>query len=157
MESPSSVTRSPFAKGAAGLDAPQTHIDADTSAAKKQLADLQQAGQQTQAALAEGKPGDRRAALCKELTKLNEKVEYSTLGALYERVAAEENVRGEYVLVVEGYTANDEDMFWHSLTVEEHVAHYMNEGLSKMDAMKAAASDRNVGKGEIYKIMNKKE
>ena len=101
--------------------------------------------------------GDRRAALCKELTKLNEKVEYSTLSALCERVAAEENVRGEYVLVVEGYTANDADMFWHSLTVEEHVAHYMAEGLSKMDAMKAAASDRNVGKGEIYKIMNKTE
>ena len=98
--------------------------------------------------------GDRRATLCKELTKLNEKIEYSTLGALCERVAGEENVRGEYVLVVEGYTANDEDMFWHSLTVEEHVAHYMAEGLSKMDAMKAAASDRNVGKGEIYKIMN---
>ncbi len=98
--------------------------------------------------------GDRRATLCKELTKINENVEYSTLSALRARVEAEENVRGEYVIVVEGYTANDADMFWHSMSVEEHVAHYMAEGLSKMDAMKAAASDRNVGKGEIYKIMN---
>lgn len=99
--------------------------------------------------------GDRRAALCKELTKLNENVEYSTLSALCARVKAEENVRGEYVIVVEGYVPNEQDMFWHSMSVEEHVAHYMAQGLSKMDAMKAVSSDRGVGKGEIYKIMNK--
>jgi len=98
--------------------------------------------------------GDRRAALCKELTKLNERIDHSTLSALYEKACAEESIRGEYVLVVEGYTAREEDMFWYGMSVERHVKHYTEQGLSKMDAMKAVAADRGVGKGEIYKEIN---
>ena len=37
------------------------------------------------------------------------------------------------------------------MTVKEHVAFYENAGMSRMDAMKAAAKDRGVGKGRIYK------
>ena len=41
------------------------------------------------------------------------------------------------------------------MTVEEHVEHYISLGLSKMDACKSTARDRGVGKGEIYKIINR--
>ena len=47
-------------------------------------------------------------------------------------------------------------MFFAEMTVPEHVAFYEQNGLSRMDAMKAAARDRGVGKGEIYKEMQKK-
>lgn len=100
--------------------------------------------------------GDRRATLCKELTKINEKITYSTLSALSAEADAAQSIKGEYVIVVEGYVATESDMFWHDMTVEEHVEHYISLGLSKMDAMKAVSSDRGVGKGEIYKIINAK-
>ena len=39
------------------------------------------------------------------------------------------------------------------MTVKEHVEEYISRGLSKMDAMKAAARDRGVSKSDIYKEM----
>ena len=96
--------------------------------------------------------GDRRRiSLCRELTKLNEEVLRLTLAeavAYYEENAP----RGEYVLVVEG--AGDEggaaEAFWTALSVPDHVAHYVEQGMTKKDAIKAAAKDRGVPKNEVY-------
>lgn len=96
--------------------------------------------------------GDRRIALCRELTKLNEEITRTTLdGAVsyYEK----EEPRGEYVLILHGAEAMERALEWSAMTIPEHVQFYMNSGMSKMDAMKAAARDRGVGKGEIYKAM----
>jgi 16S rRNA (cytidine1402-2'-O)-methyltransferase len=98
--------------------------------------------------------GDRQATLCKELTKLNEKITLSTLGRLVDEVKSAGSVKGEYVIVVAGYVPRKEDEFWYNMTVVEHVEHYVNLGMTKMDAIKAVASDRGVGKGEIYKKVN---
>lgn len=100
--------------------------------------------------------GDRKISLCRELTKLNEEILRTTLKsavALYE----EKTPRGEYVLVVEGESeeAAAESAFWADMTVEEHVAHYTESGLSKMDAIKACAKDRGVAKNEIYKVVSR--
>lgn len=40
---------------------------------------------------------------------------------------------------------------WESLSVEEHVRMYMDEGMDKKDAMKAVAKDRGVSKSVIYR------
>ena len=40
---------------------------------------------------------------------------------------------------------------WENLTVREHVIKYIDEGMSKKDAIKKVAKDRGVIKGEIYK------
>lgn len=98
--------------------------------------------------------GDRRATLCKELTKLNEKITYSALGKLYDEAKAANSIKGEYVIVVEGYEPSEKDEFWYNMSVKEHVEHYVNLGMTKMEAVKAVASDRCVGKGEIYKEVN---
>ena len=37
-----------------------------------------------------------------------------------------------------------------SLSVEEHVEHYISLGMSKKDAIKAVAKDRGVPKNDIY-------
>lgn len=94
--------------------------------------------------------GNRNIALCRELTKINEEVINTTLE---EAVGYYETVRprGEFVIVVEGYKQSDEDSFWAKMTEHEHVDFYINQGLSKMDAIKAAAKDRKIPKGELYK------
>ncbi len=100
--------------------------------------------------------GDRRISLCRELTKLNEEICRTTLGnavSLYD----DREPRGEYVLIVEGQSAKEAaaEAFWSAMSIEEHVAHYMAEGKSKMDAIKACAKDRGMPKNEVYKVMNK--
>ena len=64
------------------------------------------------------------------------------------------NSYGVFVLVVEGAPEGcvaDEKSALLSLSPEEHIEHYISEGLSKMDAIKAVAKDRGVPKSEIYK------
>ena len=93
----------------------------------------------------------RRISLCRELTKLNEEVLRLTLA---EAVAHyDENApRGEYVLVVEGAGEGSTvtEAFWTDMTVPDHVAYYVGQGMTKKDAIKAAARDRGVPKNEVY-------
>lgn len=96
---------------------------------------------------------ERRISLCREITKLNEEVIRLSLSEavkLYE----EKEPRGEYVLVVEGAAATNEAIALCELSIREHVERYIAEGMSKMDAIKAAAKDRGVSKSEIYKEVN---
>ncbi len=96
--------------------------------------------------------GDRRISLCRELTKLNEDIHRTTLSGAVE-FYGKNSPRGEYVLVVDGaaegsMTSQTEDLS--ALSIEEHVEHYINSGMSKKDAIKATAHDRGVPKNEIY-------
>ena len=95
---------------------------------------------------------DRKISLCREITKLNEEVIRTTLGNAV-RSYGEKEPRGEYVLVIEGAdaSATDSENPLLSLTPTEHVEHYINAGMSKMDAIKAAAKDRGIPKSEMYK------
>ena len=94
---------------------------------------------------------ERRISLCRELTKLNEEAHRTTLGGAVSYYN-EKEPRGEYVLVVEGASEpkKTENPLL-SLSPEEHVQHYINSGMAKMDAIKAAAKDRGVSKSELYK------
>ena len=94
--------------------------------------------------------GDRRISLCREMTKKNEETLRMTLA---EAVAYYEmnDPRGEYVLVVEGATEGAAAEDWSSLSIPDHVAQYMESGMSKMDAIKAVAKERGVPKNAIYK------
>ncbi|MBQ8893496.1 MAG: 16S rRNA (cytidine(1402)-2'-O)-methyltransferase [Clostridia bacterium] len=100
--------------------------------------------------------GDRRIALCRELTKLHETVQRGTLSemiAFYE----ENDPRGEYVIVLEGAAEEkQEEAFWQKLSVAAHVDYYVQTGMAKKDAIKAAAADRGVAKNEIYNEVMKK-
>ena len=105
----------------------------------------------TLADLREAFGDDRRISLCRELTKLNEEVLRLTLAeavAYYEENAP----RGEYVLVVEGAEEGSaaDSVFWADMTVPDHVAYYVEKGMTKKDAIKAAAKDRGVPKNEVY-------
>ena len=93
--------------------------------------------------------GDRRICVARELTKMNEEIVTYTLSEFI-NVLEEKEPRGEYVLIVEGAKAS-ETAFFENMSIEEHVEFYENQGLSRMDAIKACARDRHVPKNAIYK------
>ena len=98
----------------------------------------------------------RKISFCRELTKLNEEIKRTTLGEAVAFYAVNEP-RGEYVLIVEGFSGEviDEGVQQMlSLSPEEHVAKYEAEGMARMDAIKRAAKDRGMSKSELYKILN---
>lgn len=92
--------------------------------------------------------GERELSLCRELTKLNEEIRRGTLADAAEYYA-ENEPRGEYVLILGGAPAADA-AFWKNMSVREHVAYYTDAGLTQKDAIKAAAKDRGVPKNEVY-------
>lgn len=100
--------------------------------------------------------GDRRLSLCRELTKINEEVIRTTVKGAIDYYG-ENEPRGEYVLVIEGATNEDlsKDSFFANMTLTEHLDYYISQGMSKMDATKAVAKDRGVGKSAIYNELNK--
>lgn len=97
--------------------------------------------------------GDRRIALCRELTKVHEEILRTTLKGA-QKLYSQTSPRGEYVLVVEGKSPEEvkeeEINSWLRLTPEEHIKTYMKKGLSEKEAMRAAAHDRGVSRRELY-------
>jgi 16S rRNA (cytidine1402-2'-O)-methyltransferase len=98
--------------------------------------------------------GDRRIALCRELTKLHEEIIRLKLSEALE-FYKEKAPRGEYVLVLEGKSdeeiEKEQKSQWESLSIEEHIKKYMVEGIDKKNAIKKVAKDRGLPKSEIYK------
>lgn len=100
--------------------------------------------------------GNRRISICKELTKKHESALYTTLqGAIAH--FAEEDPRGEYVLVLEGRSVQElekeQQQAWEAMTMEEHVAYYEEQGQNRKDAMKSAAKDRGISKRDVYQAL----
>ena len=100
--------------------------------------------------------GNRRLTLCKELTKKFETVLPTTIEdalAMYET----QDPRGEYVLVIEGKSLvrkrEEKQESWMSMSIEEHMAYYEENGLDEKSAMKQVAKDRGVPKREIYQYL----
>ncbi len=104
--------------------------------------------------------GERQMTVCRELTK---KHESATSGLISEVLAhfETEEPRGECVLVIHGRDFADivkeEQEKWQELTIEEHVEHYLAQGMDKKEAMKAAAADRGLSKRDIYQALLNKE
>ena len=95
--------------------------------------------------------GERRAAAVKEITKIYEHTEFFNLS----EGIKEEEPKGEYAVIVEGASETENPLL--SLGVKEHIAHYTDSGMSKMDALKKVARERGLAKSEIYKYTLDKE
>lgn len=101
--------------------------------------------------------GNRRIVLARELSKVYEEYERGTITELIE-VYKDKEPRGEYVIIMEGKSpetilAEEQEKF-SEMTIEEHVKGLMDEGLSKMDAVKRAARERGLKKNEVYMLVN---
>lgn len=86
--------------------------------------------------------GDRRVAVCREMTKMFETVVRGRLGDELDITE-----KGEFAVVIEGASAENE---LNVLTVEQHIKHYIEQGMQQKDAVKKVAADRHVAKTEIY-------
>jgi len=102
--------------------------------------------------------GNRRIAICRELTKKFEDIMPTTL----EQAIAyytEKDPRGEYVLVIEGHSlekqAEEKQADWQEMSIADHMKYYEETGISHKDAMKKVAADRGVGKRDIYQALLK--
>jgi 16S rRNA (cytidine1402-2'-O)-methyltransferase len=98
--------------------------------------------------------GERKVALCRELTKLHEEILRFTLNEAVEYYSLN-SPRGEYVIVVAGKTdveiLEEEKAKWEMLSIEDHIKKYINEGMNKKEAIKKVAKDRNMPKADVYK------
>ena len=98
--------------------------------------------------------GERRITLCRELTKKFEEALPMSLSSAIVYYSGTEP-RGEYVLVLAGAdrAALEEEKRekYEEMTLEEHMAMYTDQGLSRKEAMKKVAADRGVSKRDIYK------
>ena len=99
---------------------------------------------------------ERRITVCRELTKRHETAFATTL----EEACAyynEQPPKGECVLVIEGRSreqiAQEEKAQWEEMSIEEHMEHYLSQGIDKKEAMKKVAKDRGVSKRDIYNAL----
>lgn len=88
--------------------------------------------------------GDRDCCLVKELTKSHERARFCKLSDVID------DDKGEFVLVVNRAEAEKNPLC--ALSIEQHIAYYIDGGMTKNEAVKAVAKDRNVHKNEIYKL-----
>ncbi len=93
---------------------------------------------------------DRKMSISREITK---KYEETRMGTVQEHLDwySENPPKGEFVLVIEGgdgLPAGCQDLA--ALSLEDHVAHYKDQGMSEKEAMKQAARDRGVSRRDIY-------
>ncbi|CAI3547364.1 16S rRNA 2'-O-ribose C1402 methyltransferase [Clostridium neonatale] len=99
--------------------------------------------------------GDRKIAVCRELTKLYEEIYRGSISESVNYFQVNKP-RGEFVLVIEGKRIEDieeeKKSIWIDLSIEEHILSYINNGISKKEAIKMVAKDRNLPKNEIYKF-----
>ncbi len=99
---------------------------------------------------------NRNIAVVRELTKKYEEITRGTLSEVSEFFSqGDAEIRGEFCLVVEGsgnsvFEADDQEQWWESLSVTDHVEHYVDKGEKPKEAIKLAAADRNVPKREVY-------
>lgn len=85
--------------------------------------------------------GDRTVYVARELTKIHESLTKTTLS----NFECEE--RGEIVMIVDSIAQNNP---LNSLSVTEHLNHYLNLDMNKKDAVKQVAKDRGIPKNEVY-------
>lgn len=100
--------------------------------------------------------GDRKITVCRELTKKHETAFQTTFSEAISYYEAHEP-KGECVLVIEGKSRKElrQEAIakWEEMSVEEHMQHYMSQGIEKKEAMKKVAKDRGIGKRDVYQML----
>ena len=100
--------------------------------------------------------GDRRVAIIKELTKIHENCELTTLSQVagkYDGVS----LKGEYVIVIEAKTEEELAAGREEIDPVALARSYVEGGMSVNEAAKAAAKETGAKKGDIYRALNSAE
>lgn len=95
--------------------------------------------------------GNRKIALCRELTKTFEEFIRTDLeGAI--KLYEEKSPKGEYVLIIEGFTEDKTEEF-EDISLEELYNSYIDEGMDEKEALKKAAKNKGISKRDAYAIL----
>lgn len=100
--------------------------------------------------------GDRNTILAREITKIHEEFIRGKISNILENL---EEIKGEFVILVEGNSESKKDIEIKNLnkmSLDEQYDFYKNQGLTKKEIIKQIAKDRNVNKNEIYQYFLEK-
>lgn len=100
--------------------------------------------------------GNRNIVLAREITKIHEEFIRGKISTILENL---EEIKGEFVIIVEGNYESKKDVEikkLNQMSLEEQYEFYENQGLSKKEIIKQIAKDRNVNKNEIYQYFLEK-
>lgn len=92
--------------------------------------------------------GDRRATLCRELTKIHETFYYGTLSTLQE-LAAERELKGEMVLVIAGME-REENEAPSEEALRTELAELISQGIKAKTAAQIVAEKYHMKKNQVY-------
>ncbi len=90
--------------------------------------------------------GDRNIALGRELTKHYEEIFRGTISQAIDKFSIIQ-IKGEFVIIVEGNTTVNEAI---EIDILEYLKQYIDEGLSKKEAIKKLSLDKNIPKNLVY-------
>ena len=97
--------------------------------------------------------GDINCILAKEITKIHE--EYIR-GKISELISRKEEIKGEYVILLDLNDNEQEDCSKKEMPLVEQYEYYEKKGSEKKEIIKQIAKDRNTNKNEIYQKFLKK-
>lgn len=93
--------------------------------------------------------GDRRATLCRELTKRYEQYLHGSLSEIKQQLEAQ-GIRGEFVILVEGAQKLTETALAGEVDYASLVRELMDQGLSKKEAIRTVSRRCGVPKRSVY-------
>ena len=91
---------------------------------------------------------NRKIVLARELTKIHEEFIRGDIDEILKNV---KDIKGEFVLIIEGAKREEKENELNCLSLEDHYKYYEKQGLDKKEIIKQIAKDRKVNKNEIYK------
>ena len=95
---------------------------------------------------------ERKVVLAREVTKRYEEFVRGTAEELYQWTD-ENEMRGEFVVIIEGNREVEQTNIWADWSILEHVDYKMtNEKMSSKQAIKAVAVERGIPKREVYAV-----
>ncbi len=97
--------------------------------------------------------GNRSITLAREISKIHEEF---IRGKIEEILEKTQDIKGEYVIIVEGTSKKDEKKeFLNTLSLEEHYNYYLNQKMDNKEIIKRIAKDRDTNKNVIYQYFLK--
>ena len=96
--------------------------------------------------------GDRRVAIVKELTKIHESVERTTLAEVAGKYDGQK-LKGEFVLIIEAKTEAEREAEAPPADPVALARQYMQDGLSVNEAARQAAKETGAKKSDVYRAL----
>ncbi|AJC96969.1 16S rRNA (cytidine(1402)-2'-O)-methyltransferase [Staphylococcus hyicus] len=95
---------------------------------------------------------ERRITLGRELTKKFEQISTAKVTDMLELLEDTIPLKGEFVILIEGQEAIETTKWFESLSIHDHVEHYIQQNMKPKQAIKQVAKDRDVPSKTIYNM-----